>query len=168
MSIFNLFFNNIEEELRSDISNNENNIVNENIFYNNYENTYNYNEIPLNFYELLNNINYDLSNVIIYDFSLNLINIEDIYNLHEELETLSNYNGLSKNLINKLENKIFNKDEALKNNFNTECAISLKEFEENDNIILLPCKHIFLKESIEKWLYKSNICPICRKEIIFN
>tara|TARA_Y100000992_G_scaffold69024_1_gene43095 strand:+ start:3229 stop:3720 length:492 start_codon:yes stop_codon:yes gene_type:complete len=163
MSIFNSFFNIIEEELqlRIDISNTENNNrINENFLYNHQnieENSY--------FNELINNINYDFSNVIIYDFSFNLINID---NLNEELEILNNYNGLSKKLIDKLENKIFNKDEALKNNLNIECAISLEEFKENDNIIILPCKHIFLKESIEKWLNKSKICPICRKEIIFN
>ena len=50
-----------------------------------------------------------------------------------------------------------------------ECAITLKEFEENDDIIILPCNHIFIKDSIELWLKdKSNKCPICRKEIIFD
>ena len=47
-----------------------------------------------------------------------------------------------------------------------ECVISMNEFKNGDEIIQLPCKHIFHKESIETWLKEeSSKCPICRFEL---
>ncbi|MAT48771.1 MAG: hypothetical protein CMA27_02950 [Euryarchaeota archaeon] len=47
-----------------------------------------------------------------------------------------------------------------------ECVISMNEFKNGDEIIQLPCKHIFHKESIETWLKEeSSKCPVCRFEL---
>ena len=46
------------------------------------------------------------------------------------------------------------------------CPITQEEFEENQEIIQLPCSHIFSKEAITKWLEtESAKCPICRIEL---
>ena len=43
------------------------------------------------------------------------------------------------------------------------CPITYKKIEEGDDIVKLPCNHIFIKHGIEKWLFESsNECPICR------
>lgn len=48
------------------------------------------------------------------------------------------------------------------------CPISITKFEENEEIIKLPCNHIFKKDSILQWLNEeSNKCPVCRKELAF-
>ena len=37
------------------------------------------------------------------------------------------------------------------------------EFNDNDDVIELPCNHLFTPESIKKWLSEeSNECPVCR------
>ena len=49
---------------------------------------------------------------------------------------------------------------------NQECLISLYKFNDDDDVILLPCEHIFLKEPIQKWIHNfSYTCPKCRKKL---
>jgi hypothetical protein len=46
---------------------------------------------------------------------------------------------------------------------NTSCPILLVDFEEGQEIIVLPCNHCFLPEGIEKWLQEEKAeCPVCR------
>ena len=43
------------------------------------------------------------------------------------------------------------------------CTIMRTDFEEGEEIAVLPCKHIFGKEAILHWLKnKSSSCPVCR------
>lgn len=43
------------------------------------------------------------------------------------------------------------------------CPILFTEFETDQDIVELPCKHIFDKEAIIKWLENENAtCPVCR------
>jgi len=61
-----------------------------------------------------------------------------------------------------------------------ECAICLVEYNENSEIIILPCdpryfwkrkinkRHNFHSECIREWLRNKNECPICRTEITRN
>lgn len=66
----------------------------------------------------------------------------------------------------KLEKRDFNMEDAIINNYNLECPISIKDFDNNDNIVILPCNHIFIEDKIKFWLTKSsNNCPICRKKV---
>lgn len=49
-----------------------------------------------------------------------------------------------------------------------ECSITQDKFTEGQEIIQLPCKHIYEKEAIHTWLREeSNSCPICRYELKF-
>ena len=42
----------------------------------------------------------------------------------------------------------------------------MDEFEDEDNITVLPCKHIFKSEFINTWLTNDSYkCPICRNEV---
>ena len=44
-----------------------------------------------------------------------------------------------------------------------QCPILFTEFENDEEITELPCKHIFDKEAIIKWLENENAsCPVCR------
>ena len=45
------------------------------------------------------------------------------------------------------------------------CVICLEDFKEGDDIIILPCIHVFHKSCITDWLQSHNDCPICKFEL---
>ena len=45
------------------------------------------------------------------------------------------------------------------------CPICLQKYKGADIIKEFPCKHIFHKNCIFKWLNKSNKCPLCKYDI---
>ena len=60
--------------------------------------------------------------------------------------------------------------EALNNEkyatINKSCPIMQCDFEEEETITILPCKHAFHSEAIERWLKEEKSqCPICRYEL---
>ena len=75
-----------------------------------------------------------------------------------------NYSVLFKNLdLPIIKYKYLN--DKLKNS-NEECLISLQKLKKDDDVVLLPCEHIFLKEPILKWINNfSYTCPKCRNKI---
>ena len=46
------------------------------------------------------------------------------------------------------------------------CPICLQKYKGSDIIKEFPCKHIFHKNCIFKWLKTSNLCPLCKYDII--
>lgn len=45
----------------------------------------------------------------------------------------------------------------------SKCPISLEYFNDDDDVIQLPCNHCFFEEPIRQWLMNdSHVCPICR------
>ena len=49
----------------------------------------------------------------------------------------------------------------------SECAICLCEFKEDQEVTPLPCdiRHYFHTECIKNWLKEKTKCPLCNKEI---
>ena len=65
--------------------------------------------------------------------------------------------------LEKLKPQKFNKINETETN--TQCPILCYNFEENEEIIKLPCNHNYNCEAIIKWLsQESNTCPVCRHE----
>lgn len=48
---------------------------------------------------------------------------------------------------------------------NSFCAICTDTIKKNDNVIGLPCGHLFHNDCIEKYLEDNNTCPICKTNI---
>jgi hypothetical protein len=51
----------------------------------------------------------------------------------------------------------------------TECAICLSEFAENDEVCRarnVDCKHIYHSKCLKAWLLKHDGCPICRQDYL--
>ncbi|PVU92822.1 hypothetical protein BB559_003581 [Furculomyces boomerangus] len=47
-----------------------------------------------------------------------------------------------------------------------ECLICFEEFEDDELIRSIPCRHIFHKECIDTWLLgQSGFCPTCRLDL---
>ncbi|KAF2309854.1 hypothetical protein GH714_005384 [Hevea brasiliensis] len=42
------------------------------------------------------------------------------------------------------------------------CVVCLEELEEEDDLIELPCSHLYHEGCIVKWLLSSHLCPLCR------
>ncbi|KAK9363934.1 hypothetical protein V1504DRAFT_399234 [Lipomyces starkeyi] len=47
----------------------------------------------------------------------------------------------------------------------SDCAICKDQYENNETVTLLPCKHFFHPACIKHWLSISDSCPICRHPI---
>ena len=58
--------------------------------------------------------------------------------------------------------------EAHDKRFEVNCEICSKKIRLNHEIIALGCnsKHFFHKQCTCDWLLKSDVCPICKKEVI--
>lgn len=70
---------------------------------------------------------------------------------------------ISDSELEKLKPQKFNKINETTTNI--QCPILYYNFEENEEIIKLPCNHNYNCEAIIKWLsQESNTCPVCRHE----
>jgi len=45
------------------------------------------------------------------------------------------------------------------------CAICLCEYESNDLLRQMPCRHLFHKECVDEWLKLKRTCPLCKFDI---
>jgi len=82
----------------------------------------------------------------------------DFTSLHEE--------GLDEEILDNLEIwKIKNVDKL--DNDKKKCAICLEHYIKGDDLIALPCIHIFHANCIKNWLIRHSICPICKYKIGF-
>jgi hypothetical protein len=53
--------------------------------------------------------------------------------------------------------------DAKEREINDKCSISMEKFNDDDDIIQLPCNHCFCVESIMHWLTEESCeCPVCR------
>ena len=73
----------------------------------------------------------------------------------------------SKIAINSLESIEINEEKLmeLKSNNLLECSVCKDQFEINQKIKKIPCKHHFHLECIMPWLKERNSCPVCRYEL---
>lgn len=106
--------------------------------------------------------------------SLQLNNIfPNIFNNNNNNNVLNNslYEKNSyKNILSSKGRKLLKEFKYNKNTFKCiNCPILQIPFEEGQDIIELPCKHIFDKDSILQWLQEEQPkCPICRYELPYD
>ncbi|XP_009111410.1 E3 ubiquitin ligase BIG BROTHER-related [Brassica rapa] len=72
--------------------------------------------------------------------------------------------GLSADTIASLPSKRY-KDGENQNGTNESCVICRLDYEDDDDLILLPCKHSYHSECINNWLKINKICPVCSAEV---
>ena len=47
----------------------------------------------------------------------------------------------------------------------TQCTISLEDFTDNTEVIVLPCRHAFTVDAIQRWFQTNTTCPTCRGDV---
>lgn len=153
----NNFQSHLSQEFYNSIINNLNNIISQEN--NNLDISRSFTSL---FSSILENLNYN------YEYNSSNESLRNFINSTFDSETKKYKRVISDNNLSNLTISKFQKKEAEKNNTNTECPITFSTFEENEDVITLPCNHNFEPESIIKWLTEeSNTCPICRHEFDF-
>ncbi|KAK3211233.1 hypothetical protein Dsin_015939 [Dipteronia sinensis] len=96
---------------------------------------------------------------------------EDFIDEDHEPETVDhpiwyiNTIGLSQSVIDSITVFNYKKDEGLIEG--TDCSVCLNEFQEDENLRLLPkCSHAFHITCIDTWLRSHKNCPLCRAPVI--
>ena len=148
-----------------------------NIDYNDYElNDFNFdlNYNNFNYFNNINDLNYNIDNsenefsddeISTENMSVDEI-IEDLFMKENNINNDINYKRSL--VISKLEEFKYKYLEKHLNRKEKECSICLEEFKELDRVKLFSCKqHIFHKDCIIKWLLDKDICPLCKKPIIY-
>ncbi|KAI3860049.1 hypothetical protein MKX03_003124 [Papaver bracteatum] len=46
------------------------------------------------------------------------------------------------------------------------CSVCLSEYENEDMLRFLPCRHAFHTECIDEWLISRTTCPYCRSDLL--
>lgn len=72
--------------------------------------------------------------------------------------------GLSREDLERIPEKKFKKSE-LKEGEQDQCTICLSNFEDNEDLRVLSCKHSYHKPCIDTWLVQNAHCPLCKKEM---
>lgn len=135
----------------------------------------------------MNNINLDISHNFFNNINEPTANIDIRSLFRERILNLLNIPLPDNNINNFINNSLYlpkkqykkilsDKGEKLlifttfNNNFKEKiCPIMQIPFENNDEIIQLPCNHIFNKEGILQWLKEEQSkCPVCRFELPFD
>jgi len=85
---------------------------------------------------------------------------------YEELlaleERMGNVNkGLSQDKIDKIPTDKFSRYKFT----DDKCIICQYEFQNNEKIKVLPCKHCFHPDCIDEWLKNQKACPYCKTEV---
>ena len=136
----------------------------------------NSNGVDLSNNNIVNNNQTDASNNVVnntnnfFNFLLGRNNntFNGIPSVSNILNNTLNQENIYKKVINDegLNQIVFDKYSHEKYPETKTCVITQKEFQENDDIAILPCKHIFDKDAILYWLKNQQAkCPVCRREL---
>uniref|UniRef100_A0A6C0KHG6 RING-type E3 ubiquitin transferase n=1 Tax=viral metagenome TaxID=1070528 RepID=A0A6C0KHG6_9ZZZZ len=102
-----------------------------------------------------------------YEDAITLANLVNISPIHSD-DNHNNIRNINDNPdLNDSENNSkydLKNIKYYKNKYNqTQCPITLRNFEEEDHIIELPCNHIFDTQAIIQWVCTPKFtCPVCR------
>lgn len=102
---------------------------------------------------------------IIFDTNnLNFDNyINNIWNtmLNRDIITTTAFNALPRGTYQNLRNQNVIHQECVR------CGISLEDFQDDSEIVVLPCRHAFMEPQIRRWIItdRHTTCPMCRAPV---
>ena len=121
----------------------------------------NMNNMMSNMTNMMNNMNAMFNNIFNNNMGMNLNNMMN-YAGEQEVN-----NGVDPSLLNNLPSSKL-KDISKLEDDKKNCIICMEDFKVNDEVIFLPCLHIFHKDCILEWLGRHDDCPICKNKINFD
>ncbi|SOV21582.1 RING zinc finger protein, putative [Plasmodium sp. DRC-Itaito] len=97
-------------------------------------------------------------NIKIYDDQNNDNNDDIIISSDKDM---SNESQDDTNNYSDHDNQIYNQNDDV-------CSICMMNYINKDDVMIMPCdkRHFFHVNCLTKWLYKSQVCPICRTNIV--
>ena len=96
----------------------------------------------------------------------NIINLDNNNNNNGNNKKNDEKNKIRNQLIKELDEFQYkNKDKFGDTFTDDECSICIMKYIVTDKIKVLPCKHIFHKKCIKKWLNKEDTCPLCNFDL---
>jgi hypothetical protein len=103
------------------------------------------------FYNILNNFMDRIEEQLLEDI------LQESLNNSSTLEKNNDGIKFNKNKYNSINNDLKEKNKG--------CSICLTDFEEEDDISIINCNHLFHNNCIEEWTKYKKDCPICRDNI---
>lgn len=89
--------------------------------------------------------------------------INQIWNtmLNRDTNTISTFNALPRGTYENLRNQNLIHQECVR------CGISLEDFQNDSDVIALPCRHAFMEGQIRRWIItdQHTTCPTCRAPV---
>lgn len=84
----------------------------------------------------------------------------------QDLNNRSRSPGLTREAVNCLSIEIFSaEDEGDESRVSRECSICLESFLVGDELIRLPCNHMYHLYCLDPWVRTCGDCPYCRRRI---
>lgn len=74
-------------------------------------------------------------------------------------------NTMNRNELTEIKTKKFKKSSDVHAGEEEKCPICVMDFENNEEIKELPCKHMFHPGCIDTWLVRNCTCPICKRDV---
>ena len=146
-------------------SSNGNNMMNNMQFgFNCMNNTFNNNMNMMN--DMMNNMYNNNMNMMnnMYNNNMNMMNNNNMVGnnnvmMNDINENLNN--GVDINLLNSLETTKLNDVSNLEGDKKI-CVICMEDFHIGDEVIYIPCLHVFHKDCLLEWFRGHDFCPICK------
>ena len=122
----------------------------------------------------VNNMNNMFTNNMNSMFMNNMNNINNMLmnnipnmNYMNNMNNMGNMNqGIEPSLLNNLNVTII-KDVSRLDKEKDHCVICLGNFKNGDEVIYLPCLHVFHKDCLLEWFKGHNFCPICKFKMTY-
>ena len=121
----------------------------------------------------MNNMNNNMNNMM-SNMNNMMINMNDMLNslfnnnnfgmMMNNMGQVEVNNGLDPTLLNNLPSTKLRDVSKLEDD-KKNCIICMEDFKVDDEVIFLPCLHIFHKDCITEWLKSHDDCPICKHKI---
>ncbi|KAJ2551504.1 hypothetical protein EV175_003671, partial [Coemansia sp. RSA 1933] len=97
------------------------------------------------------------------DYAWGQNSLDDIItNMMDQAPSANSQPPASDESISKLPRRTISDDEA---KAKMDCGICMDEYNAAEEVVELPCKHVYHKDCIDHWLKMNGTCPVCRTRI---